>query len=156
MTQPKVIQTDYRLRTGKRLRLVREQTGETQTQFANRLGVSGLSMHKYETGVTCPTAEQLHQLEQTGIDAAYVAFGRLSLGDAQARKKFAAVFSWLKGSLQSSLPDVADELLIDLTWSMFCKLNDEQGQTPPTAEQMNAEAQAVLATLMSTRNNLKK
>jgi transcriptional regulator with XRE-family HTH domain len=115
---------DYRQRMGVRLRSLREKLGETQSQFAQRLGVIKLSMLKYEAGTTCPSAEQLHNLELTGVDATYVAFGHPSLANSQARKNFAAALAWVKRESKISSLNVSDEHLVDAAWFMFCKLND--------------------------------
>lgn len=109
---------------GVRLRSLREKLGETQSQFAQRLGVVKLSMHKYEAGTTCPSAEQLHNLELTGVDATYVAFGHLSLANLQARKNFATALAWAKRESQNSSLNMSDEQLHDAAWFMFCKLNE--------------------------------
>lgn len=117
------IPDDYRHHMGVRLRDLRKKLFETQSQFAKRLRVTRLSLLKYESGVTCPSAEQLHSLELTGVDATYVAFGYPSLANSQSRKNFAAVLAFVKRETQISSLDVSDEHLVDGAWLLFCKLH---------------------------------
>ena len=121
------ITNDYRQRMGVRLRFLREKLGETQSKFALRLGVIKLSLLKYEAGTTCPTAEQLHNLQSSGVDASYAAFGYPSLASATARKNFAAALAWVKRESQISSLDVSDEDLVDAAWFMFCNLSEPSG-----------------------------
>lgn len=144
MEHPEKNTNDYRHRMGARLRSLREKLGETQSQFAQRLGVIKLSVLKYEAGITCPSAEQLHNLELTGVDATYVAFGYPSLSNAQARKNFAASLAWVKRESQISSLDVSDEHLVDAAWFMYCKLTEA---TDCDGDAMGDEAKMALKSL---------
>lgn len=133
MTNLDVSTNEYRRRMGQRLRTIREKLGETQTQFAQRLGVIKLSVLKYEAGTTCPTAEQLHNLEQTGVDASYAAFGYPSLASEQSRQNFSAALTCVKRECQIASLDVSDEHLVEAAWFLFCKLNEATNSTIRTA-----------------------
>jgi transcriptional regulator with XRE-family HTH domain len=111
---------DYRKNLGLRLRSLRQGLGETQVQLAKRLGVTELTALKYENGATCPTAEHLHRLEVSGIDASYVAFGYPSLGNPSARKDFAMTLKWVQRQCRIASLKHTDEEQLELAWHIFC------------------------------------
>lgn len=61
---------------GDRLRQERDRIGLTQEQLAKLLGVTPLTVGKYELNKTSPTAEFLSQLEPIGIDPLFVLIGK--------------------------------------------------------------------------------
>ncbi|OLP04561.1 helix-turn-helix domain-containing protein [Rhodoferax antarcticus] len=123
----------FRKRLGERLRAERQKLGENQTQFAERLGVTKLSLLKYEAGAWCPTTEQLYGLEAKGIDPAYIAFGvprgvQHSLANPVNRKRFSTVFAKVYKASLTLAAEASEADLIDLTWNVFSSegnLSDE-------------------------------
>lgn len=123
---------EYRRNMGRRLRLVRLQLGESQTQFAARLKVSLQSMHKYEIGMTGPTAEQLKNLEETGVDACYVTFGYPSFDSSNVREKYFEVLAWIQRECRISSLKIPTSEQRDIAWYAFCRLKETEvsdGQT---------------------------
>lgn len=115
---------EYRRNMGRRLRLVRLQLRESQTQFAARLKVSLQSMHKYEIGMTGPTAEQLKNLEETGVDACFVTFGYPSFETSKAREKYFEVLAGIQRECRISSLKIPTQEQRDIAWYVFCRLTE--------------------------------
>jgi transcriptional regulator with XRE-family HTH domain len=114
----------FKQQLGERLRSARTALGETQTKFAARMGVTKLSVLKYEAGAWCPTVEQLHGLKASGIDPSFIAFGESNvsehpLSDPITRKHFAAIFAKVYKESLTLTPDATEEDLIEVAWAVF-------------------------------------
>lgn len=59
---------------GRRFRAIRESFGETQVQFAKRLGIGPTTVSKYESG-RIPTAHVIHYLAEHGFCVNWMAIG---------------------------------------------------------------------------------
>lgn len=135
----------WREALGRRLRRVREALGESQVTFAARLGVTKLSVLKYEAGKTSPTADLLQHLEYSGIDAQYVAFGARSLSTKTARAQFAAVYAWVlrEGRIRSI--KLSDEQAMEVAWYVFTRLSEVGDEQAPDVEILQEAVQRALA-----------
>lgn len=134
---------DYGALMGSRLRALRRRIGESQTQFGQRLGVNKLSVINYESGITAPTARQLYYLDQSGVDATYVAFGYPSFANKQTRDNFKAALSWVKRECQISSLRVSEDDMIDAAWAVLCKLSD----APVSETSLEEEVQRTLRSI---------
>lgn len=137
-------QSEVRKAIGLRLRQVRERLGESQTKFAERLGVTKLSALTYETGVSCPRADQLCALASTGVDASFVAFGVPSLASAESRRQFASALAWVRRECEVSSLKVPEEGLVEAAWLIFCGINKQPSADVPAESDMQARAKAAL------------
>lgn len=149
---PKTPLADVRTAIGLRLRRARERLGESQAKFAARLGVSKLSVLNYESGASCPGADQLSMLGAAGIDASEIAFGLPSLATAQSRSQFAAALAWVKQECAVSSLKVSDEALVEAAWMLFCELNKEPDVDAPMEREMQTRARSALVALVSDRD----
>ncbi len=135
----------WREALGRRLRRVRETLGESQAAFAVRLGVTKLSMLKYEAGKTAPTAELLLHLRGLGLDANYIAFGERSLSSPECRAQFAEVHRWVRRECRLRAMAASDETVMDVAWFVFCKLGELYFDRAPDAEQVQSMVQQALS-----------
>lgn len=69
---------------GDRLRAERQRIELTQTELAEKAGVSKTSQVNYESGMRAPDALYLHAVGEVGIDVLYVVTGAKQSGDAPA------------------------------------------------------------------------
>lgn len=136
---------NWREALGRRLRRAREALGESQATFAARLGVTKLSVLKYEAGKTSPTSDLLLHLEYSGIDAQYVAFGARSLSTKTARAQFTAVHAWVlrEGRIRSI--KLGDEQAMEVAWYVFTRLSEVGDEQAPDAQVLQEAVQRALA-----------
>ncbi len=133
-----------RLAIGQRLRLVRERLGESQSKFAERLGVAKLSVLTYEVGGSCPGADQLCLLSSTGVDASFVAFGVPSLATPQARRQFASALAWVRHECAVSSLQVSEAGLVEAAWLVFAELSKQPSTPAPEDDELRMRAQAAI------------
>jgi len=136
-----------RLTIGQRLRLVRERLGESQSKFAERLGVAKLSVLTYEIGGSCPGADQLCMLSSTGVDASFVAFGVPSLATQEARRQFASALAWVRHECTVSSLQVSEEGLVEAAWLVFTELSKQPVASAPGDEELRLRAHAAIERL---------
>jgi len=135
----------WREALGRRLRRVREGLGESQVAFAARLGVTKLSVLKYEAGKTSPTADLLQHLEHSGVDAQYIAFGTRSLSTKLARSQFAAVYAWVQREGRIRSIKLADEKAMEVAWYVFTRLSEAADEQAPEVQVLQEAVQRALA-----------
>jgi len=112
-----------RLAIGQRLRAARERLGESQSKFAERLGVAKLAVLTYETGSSCPGADQLSLLSSSGVDASLIAFGVPSLATPEARRQFAAALAQMRHECAVCSLQLSEADLVEVAWFVFSQLN---------------------------------
>lgn len=139
-----------RLAIGQRLRLVRERLGESQSKFAERLGVAKLSVLTYEVGGSCPGADQLCLLSSSGVDASFVAFGVPSLATPEARRQFASALAWVRHECAVSSLQVSEAGLVEAAWLVFSELSKQPVAPPPEDDELRQRAQAAIKGLRVT------
>lgn len=110
---------EQRAAIGQRLRQARAQQGESQERFAARLGVTKLTLLTYEHGTSCPGAERLALLAQTGVDASYIAFGAPSLATPESRARFASVLEQVRRDSAGTATPPTEADLVEATWRVF-------------------------------------
>lgn len=137
-----------RIALGNRIRAARKFLGETQAQFAARLGVARLAVISYESGLTTPTLDQLCTLDQLGVDASYVAFGQPSLHNAEARRQFLAVMKWVNQVCELRSLELSDEDRMEVSWSAYCRLAELSRHTGEAPDE--DALQSTVVTAMST------
>lgn len=118
-----------RIAVGDRLRAARKFLGETQVQFAKRLGVGRLSIISYEAGQTAPSVDQLFALEALGLDTSFIAFGFPSLHSLEARRQFLSVMKWVNEECEVRSLDLSDEARLEAAWSAYCRLAEATRHT---------------------------
>lgn len=154
MTEPgggsKSALASWRLAIGQRLRFVRECLGESQSKFAERLGVAKLSVLTYEVGGSCPGADQLCLLSSTGVDASFVAFGVPSLATPEARRRFASALAWVRHECVVSSLQVSEAGLVDAAWLVFSELSKQSAVPAPEDDELRRRAQAAIKGLRVT------
>lgn len=139
-----------RLVIGQRLRMVRERLGESQSKFAERLGVAKLSVLTYEVGGSCPGADQLCLLSSTGVDASFVAFGVPSLATPDARRQFASALAWVRHECRVSSLQVSEAGLVEAAWLVFSELSKQPSAPTPEDDELKLRAQAAIKGLRVT------
>ncbi|HAC91917.1 MAG TPA: hypothetical protein DCF63_15020 [Planctomycetaceae bacterium] len=132
---------------GRRLRFVRERLGESQTKFAERLGVAKLALLTYEAGGRCPGTAQLCLLSSTGVDASFVAFGVPSLGTPEARRQFASALAWVRNECTVSSLQVDEVGMVEAAWLVFSRLNTQPLEPAPDDNEMRLQAHAAVERL---------
>lgn len=132
-SEPHALPPHARTAIGHRLREVREQLGESQERFAQRLGTRKLALLTYEHGRSRLGVDQLVQLAQTGVDASYVAFGTPSLITQAARARFAAALEKVRTAAVDSEADFRAVDQVEAAWQLFCSsasMTANEGETP--------------------------
>lgn len=137
-----------RIAIGDRLRAVRKYLGETQVQFASRLGIGRLSVISYESGHTAPTVDQLFALDAGDVDKCYVAFGMPSLHSPEARRQFLAVMKWVNQVCELRSLELSDEDRMEVSWSAYCRLAELSRHTGEAPDE--DALQSTVVTAMST------
>lgn len=132
---------------GQRLRLVRERLGESQSKFAERLGVAKLSVLTYEVGGSCPGADQLSLLSSTGVDASFVVFGVPSLATQESRRQFASALAWVRHECTVSSLQVSEAGLVEAAWLVFSELSKQPAAHAPGDDDLRQRAQAAIECL---------
>jgi transcriptional regulator with XRE-family HTH domain len=135
----------WREALGRRLRSVREALGESQSTFAARLGVTKLSILKYEAGKTSPTADLMQHLGQSGLDAPYIVFGTRSLTCPLVCAQFAAVHAWVKREGRIRSMTMSDGQVMQVAWSVFSRLSESCQESAPDVEALQQAVQHALA-----------
>jgi transcriptional regulator with XRE-family HTH domain len=141
-----------RLAIGQRLRQVRERLGESQSRFAERLGVAKLSVLTYEAGGSCPGADQLFRLSSTGVDASFVAFGVPSLATPEARRQFALALAWVRHECAVSSLQVSEAGLVEAAWLVFSELSKQPAVLAPQDDDLKRKARAAIEILGATQD----
>ena len=141
-----------RLVIGQRLRMVRERLGESQSKFAERLGVAKLSVLTYEAGGSCPGADQLCLLSTTGVDASFVAFGSPSLATSEARRQFASALAWVRHECAVSSLQVSEIVLVEAAWLVFSELSKQPAVLSPGDEDLRKRARAAVEVLGTSQD----
>lgn len=137
---------------GRRLRLVRERLGESQTKFAERLGVAKLALLTYEAGGRCPGTDQLCLLSSTGVDASFVAFGVPSLATPESRRQFAATLAWVRHECTVSSLKVSEAGLVEAAWFVFSELSKQPAAFSPGDEELRQRARTAIEALGSSED----
>ena len=132
---------------GERLRLARQRLGETQTQFADRMGVTPLSLSSYEAGVSCPRADQLQTLSQAGIDSEFIVTGVPSLALPEARRAFARALAWVRQECSVAGIDPAEETVVEAAWLVFSRFYKDNSLSAPDAQTIRDATQVALGEL---------
>jgi transcriptional regulator with XRE-family HTH domain len=132
---------------GCRLRLVREKLGESQTKFAERLGVAKLALLTYEAGGRCPGSDQLCLLSASGVDASFVAFGVPSLATPESRRQFASTLAWVRHECAVSSLQVSEAGLVEAAWLVFSELSKRTPAFIPGDEELRQRARAAIGAL---------
>jgi len=141
-----------RLAIGQRLRLVRERLGESQSKFAERLGVAKLSVLTYEAGGSCPGADQLCLLSTTGVDASFVALGSPSLATSESRRQFASALAWVRHECSVSSLQVSEAGLVEAAWFVFSELSKQPAAFAPGDEELRKRARTAVEALGNSEN----
>lgn len=115
---------ELRCAIGRRLRRVRESIGETQEAFARRLGVTKLSVLKYEAGTTAPTCDVMAYLHQQRVDAQHVVFGIPSLANPEQRARFAKVHAWVVREFKVRCLRGDGVQVMEIAWNVFVRLSE--------------------------------
>lgn len=136
-----------RLAIGQRLRLVREHLGESQSKFAERLGVAKLSVLTYEVGGSCPGADQLCLLADSGVDASFVGLGVPSLATLESRRQFASALAWVRHECSVSSLQVSEAGLVEAAWLVFSELSKHPFALPPEDDELKLKARAAIKNL---------
>jgi len=135
---------------GQRLRFVREQLGESQAKFGERLGVAKLAVLTYELGGSCPGADQLSLLASTGVDASFVAFGVPSLSSPEARRQFAASLAWVRQECSVSSLQVSEAGLVEAAWLVFSELHKQPAALEPGNDDLRQRAHEAVKRLRTS------
>lgn len=86
-----------------RLRAERQRLRLSQSELAERVGTSRLSIWNYEHGVSSPRADVLHAFHEIGMDVVHVITGKPRGGEVLAALKVVAE------ELRRKLADAEDE-----------------------------------------------
>lgn len=138
-----------RIALGNRIRAARKFLGQTQAQFAARLGVARLAVISYESGLTTPTLDQLCTFDLLGLDASYIAFGRPSLHSPEARGQFLAVMKWVNEVCALRSLDLSEEDRMEVSWSAYCRLAELSRHTGQAPDQDALQSTVVNAMSMA-------
>ena len=136
-----------RFAIGQRLRSAREKLGESQTKFAERMGVTKLTVLIYEAGTSCPGADHLFKLASADIDASFIAFGVPSLATPESRGQFASALAWVRRECAPASQEVSDAALVEAAWVVFSALRTKPTGHIPADDELRRRAQAAIECL---------
>jgi len=102
-----------------RLLAERSRLGLTQGALAELAGLSRVSIAKYESGGTLPSAEALIALDRSGIDIRYVLVGVYCTGNKAMRDRFRMAFEEVGRQAQANNEVLTDETRLELAWRIY-------------------------------------
>ncbi|MDP1979395.1 helix-turn-helix domain-containing protein [Undibacterium sp.] len=102
-------------------RLLEERTRLELTQgaLAELAGLSRVSIAKYESGGTLPSAEALIALDRSGVDIRYVLVGVYCTGSRAMRDRFRMAFEEVGRQAQANKETLTDESRLELAWRIY-------------------------------------
>lgn len=114
---------------GSRLQEERVRMGFTQTELAEKLGISRTSATLYEAGKHLPRAEVLIALDGLGADVLYILTGKRAMNPVVNVDLLA--FSFSEAKRQSSLTgeSPSDRVVVDRAWTIYGALQEYAGST---------------------------
>jgi len=104
---------------GKRILEERSRLGLTQSALADMTGSSRVSIVKYESGATLPSAEALVAFDQVGFDVRYVLRGLKSDERSVIRDRFRRAFEEVSRQEKVNRERLSDEVRLELTWRIY-------------------------------------
>lgn len=139
--------SEARTSVGRRLKEAREALGESQEAFAKRMHVVVKVVYNYERGLTCPNAEQLQRLQDSGLDASFIAFGVPSLVGRLQREQFAAVLAWVRMEAKVDGIALSEVESVELAWQVFQSFARRGPRAQPDLAGLQAQVHQALNSL---------
>lgn len=127
-SQPNSVDEDVaakRIEFGLRLKQLRESIGETQEQFAERLGVGRLAVLRYESGLRSPGIDQIQALMDLDVDLSLLVFGKPSIQTKASRELFSRVLVKIDRECQIRSQDLPIEKKFQIAWIYYNTLTNK-------------------------------
>lgn len=104
---------------GTRLFKERTRAGLTQKTLAEKVGISRVSIVKYETGKTLPSAEALAGFETVGLDVRYILVEKRTATMKEIRNQFRKAFEQVSRQALVNGEILSDEKRLDFSWCVY-------------------------------------
>lgn len=111
--------TEVKAGIAARLRAERERLRLTQTQLAQKLGLTRFTIANYESGSRMPTADQLHAFAAMGADVSYVVTGAPSFAATASQERFFRTWQGLRDYCRLSKMVVPEETIMKVAFHIF-------------------------------------
>lgn len=110
---------------GQRLKQERERLDLTQAELGAALGVSRLTVAKYEHGDSCPSSAQMEDFEALGFDVCLVYMGAHALSSEIGSHRFAMVLRKFQREAVLAGKPLNDAELVAKSWRAYTKMTDK-------------------------------